>query len=58
MEMHTIKRRHCKNNMVSLKFKNETIVLKIPELYKEKAQQLSNPMTLAACGGTGCSTKN
>ena len=31
--------------------KSKTVVHKIRELHKEKAQQLSIPMTPAACGG-------
>ena len=48
-----IKRRHCKNMVQS-----ETVVLRIPELYKEKVQQLSGIMTPAACRGTISFAKN
>ena len=50
MEMYTLKRRPCKNHMESLRYINETVVLRIPELYNENAQQLSVPTTPAACG--------
>ena len=44
-----IKKRHCKNNGI---IKVHKLVLRIPELYKEKSQQLSGPSTPAVCGET------
>ena len=42
------KRRHCINDIASSRSKYETIGLRIPELYKEKAPQLSVPTVSSA----------
>ena len=52
MEMYTLKGDLVKNNMTSLRSKNEFVVLRI--LYNKTH---SVPMTAAACGGTGSSVK-
>ena len=36
----------------------QNVVLRIPELYNGKAQQLCVPTTPVVCGGTGSSTNS
>ena len=47
------KRRPCKNNMASVRSKNEIVVLTM--IYKKHFKFV--PTTPAACGGTGSSVK-